>query len=73
MMLYQSLGKTAIFRTCPTITMCVWRTLLYFSLRVERNMEFSESPKFMKIFLPRGEFEHPQMISDTINVNSTRK
>ena len=34
MTLYQSLGKNDTFRTCPTITICVWRTLLYFSLRV---------------------------------------
>ena len=34
MTLYQSFGKNDIYRTCPTITICVWRTLLYFSLRV---------------------------------------
>ena len=37
MTLYQSLGKNAIFRTCSTITICVWRTLLYFSLRAVQN------------------------------------
>ena len=29
-------------RTCPTITICVWRTLLYFSLRVKTS--FTKRP-----------------------------